>query len=236
MSQLPTRKGGGNEEPIPGEQSVCRNRRSCPVLYAFRNSNLTNPLVSQQFPNSLSTRRLLLRRLQQTDAQALCSYRSLPEVAAYQSWESFGPDDAARLLDDQADREIAVPGTWFQIAMIDSVTGEMIGDCGVHCLADEPQQFELGVTLSPSRQGQGLATEALACVLHYLFATLGARRVFATTDVLNAPAAALFRRLGFRQEAHHIERWPYKGTWTSEYVFALLAREWRDFPQLPQKL
>ncbi len=182
--------------------------------------------MSLRFPSSLPTRRLLLRRLQRADAQALCAYRSLPEVARYQSWETFGPDDAARLLDDQQDRDIGIPGTWLQVAIVEAGTGQLIGDCGLHCLYDEPRQFEIGVTLAPSRQGQGYATEALECLLHYLFTVLSARRIFATTDALNGPAAALFRRLGFRQEAHHIDHWAFKGTWTSEFVFAILAREW----------
>jgi len=182
--------------------------------------------VNLRFPSSLPTQRLLLRRLQRADAHALCAYRSLPEVAQYQSWETYGPDDASRLLDDQQDRDIGIPGTWLQVGIVEARTGHLIGDCGLHCLVDEPRQFEVGVTLSPSRQGQGYATEALECLIHFLFTELSARRISATTDALNGPAAALFRRLGFRQEAHHIEHRAYKGTWTSELEFALLAREW----------
>ena len=191
--------------------------------------------MSLRFPSSLPTRRLLLRRLQRADAQALCAYRSLPDVARYQSWEKFGPNDAARLLDDQQDRDIGIPGTWLQVAIVETETGQLIGDCGLHCLFDEPRQFEIGVTLSPDRQGQGYATEALECLLHYLFTALSARRISATTDALNAPSAALFRRLGFRQEAHHIEHREYKGNWTSEFVFALLAREWEVRSHLHRK-
>lgn len=182
--------------------------------------------VSPRFPSSLTTPRLLLRRLHSADAPALCAYRSQPEVARYQSWETFGPADAARLLDDQQDRDLGTPGTWLQVALVEAATGQLIGDCGLHCLADEPQQFEIGITLAHDRQRKGYATEALECLLHHLFTTQAARRLSATTDALNEPAAALFRRLGFRQEAHHIEHRPYKGTFTSEYVFALLAREW----------
>lgn len=182
--------------------------------------------MTTRFPAKLTTRRLLLRRLRREDADALCGYRSLPEVARYQSWESFGQEDALRLLDDQEDRDIGTPGTWLQVAIVEAATNQMIGDCGLHCLADEAQQFEIGITLSPGHQGQGYAAEALECLLHYLFKELSARRVFATTDELNQPAAALFRRLGFRQEAHHIELRPFKGGYTSEFVFALLAREW----------
>lgn len=39
------------------------------------------PDVNLRFPDVLPTRRLVLRRLLETDAEALCDYRSLPEVA-----------------------------------------------------------------------------------------------------------------------------------------------------------
>ena len=46
------------------------------------------------------------------------------------------------------------------------------------------------------------------------------------TDALNAPAAALLSRVGFRREAHHLENVWFKGAWGSELVFAVLEREW----------
>jgi RimJ/RimL family protein N-acetyltransferase len=53
-------------------------------------------------------------------------------------------------------------------------------------------------------------------------------RVAAITDAENSPAAALFRGLGFRQEAHLVENLWFKGRWGSELVFALLRREWES--------
>ena len=105
--------------------------------------------MSPPFPPSLGTARLRLRPLWPGDAAALCSYRALPEVSRYQSWKSFGPEDAARLIDGQRDAEPGVPGTWFQIAIIEAATGAMIGDCGLHCLSAE--QTELGITLEIGR-------------------------------------------------------------------------------------
>src|SRR5690349_4701971 len=81
----------------------------------------------------LRSPRLLLRRLRREDGPALCAYRGLPEVARYQSWESFGPDDAARLIDDQSGRQPNVPGSWFQLAVTAATSGVLIGDCGLHC-------------------------------------------------------------------------------------------------------
>ena len=184
--------------------------------------------MSQSLPTSLSTSRLFFRRLQRGDVAALCSYRSLPEVARYQEWESFGPEDATRLIAEQADMEPGVPGTWLQLAIVDRATETMIGDCGLHCRLDDPRQMELGVTLAPSHQRRGYATEALGCVLDFVFGTLDKHRVSAVTDAENGAAASLFRRLGFRQEAHFVEHRWYKGYWDSEFLFAMLRREWES--------
>jgi RimJ/RimL family protein N-acetyltransferase len=101
----------------------------------------------------------------------------------------------------------------------------VIGDCGIHFREDDPRQAELGITLAPTYQGRGLAAEALATVLEYVFDWLGKHRVYAVTDAENHAAASLFRHLGFRQEAHYIEHVWFKGAWGSEYLFALLCRE-----------
>jgi len=184
--------------------------------------------MSQPFQDGLSSPRLLLRRLERGDAAAICGYRSLPEVARFQSWESYGPDDAARLIEGQIEMEPGIPGTWLQLAIVEKATGVMVGDCGLHCREDDSRQMELGITLAPSHQGHGYATEALGCVIDFVFDTLGKHRISATTDAENRLAAALFRRLGFRQEAHFVEHLWFKGHWGSEFVFGLLKREWES--------
>jgi RimJ/RimL family protein N-acetyltransferase len=42
-----------------------------------------------------------------------------------------------------------------------------------------------------------------------------------------ASSVRLLERLGFRREGHFIEGFYLRGEWTSEYLYALLAREWR---------
>ena len=162
------------------------------------------------------------------DTAPIAAYRSQPEVARFQSWESFGSADAAGLVNDQAEVVPDTPGTWLQLALVISESAKVIGDCGIHFRGDDPRQVELGITLTPTYQGRGLAAEALAAVLEYVFDRLGKHRVSALTDAENHAAASLFRRLGFRQEAHYVEHVCFKGTWGSEYLFALLYREWQS--------
>jgi len=177
-------------------------------------------------PMVLISKRLLLRPLYLEDAATVAAYRSIPEVARFQSWESFDLDDATRLVSDQATIVPDTPGTWLQLALVLTNSKATIGDCGIHFIADDGRQVELGITLAPKYQGQGLATEAMSAVLEYVFDRLGKHRVTALTDAENHASAGLFRRLGFRQEAHYIEHVWFKGAWASEYLFAMLRREW----------
>jgi RimJ/RimL family protein N-acetyltransferase len=181
-----------------------------------------------RFPDQLSSARLVLRPLRRDDAEALCAYRSRPEVARYLNYESFARDDAVRLIEAQLGAEPDISGTWFYLAIVSAATDRVIGDCGLQCKNDDARQMKLGITLAPRYQGRGYAYEAVGCLLHYVFGSLNKHRVVAVTDVRNRSSAALFRRLGFRQEAHFVEHRWFKGQWSSEFVFAMLRREWKE--------
>ena len=175
----------------------------------------------------LCAERVTLRHARPGDAAAIASYRSLPEVARFQSWTTFDEADAARMLDEQVGLGPDVPGSWFQLVIVDATSGTVAGDLAIHFRADDRGQVEVGVNVAPHRQGRGLASEAIRRVLGYLFDTLGKHRVVAIADADNEAVARLFRRLAFRQEGHCVEHVRYKGGWGSEYLFAMLAHEWR---------
>src|SRR5262245_51611654 len=117
----------------------------------------------------LTSARLILRRFRSDDLDSFVTYRADPDVARYQSWENFTRKEGVHFIDEMAAQHPDVPGQWFQMAIELKATGEMIGDCAVHALADEPHEAEIGFTLAPKFQGHGYATEAVGCLLDYLF-------------------------------------------------------------------
>jgi RimJ/RimL family protein N-acetyltransferase len=176
----------------------------------------------------LTTSRLILRRLRESDLPAFCRYRSDPQVARYQDWTAFSEKEALRIFAEQAKLHPDVAGTWFQMAIEHDETGELIGDCGLHTLLDPPRQVELGFTLSLEHQGKGYATEAVACLLDYVFGTMDKHRAIAVTDARNLRAARVLERVGMRREGHFLQNVWFKGGWGDEYLYAILDREWRE--------
>jgi RimJ/RimL family protein N-acetyltransferase len=176
---------------------------------------------------SLSSARLILRRLRDSDLPTFCRYRSDPQVAQYQDWVAFPEEVGLRFFAGQAKLHPDIPGTWFQMAIELAETGELVGDCGLHPLPDQPRQVEIGFTLSPDHQDKGYATEAVACLLDYVFGRLNKHRAIAITDATNVPAARVLERVGMRREGHFLQNVWFKGGWGDEYLYALLEREWR---------
>ena len=174
----------------------------------------------------LASARLVLRPFRRSDLPAFTAYRSDPEVARYQSWSSYTPQDADAFFARQEHLAFDTDGSWFQLAVERAADGVLLGDVALHFF-DEGRQVEIGFTFDRAHQGAGYANEAVARVLALLFGEMGKHRVVATVDVENARAVRLLERLCFRGEAHHVQNVFFKGAWSDEYTYALLAQEWR---------
>ena len=174
----------------------------------------------------LAGARVRLRPLAPSDLDRLVAYRSDPEVARHQAWNTYDATAASALIAEMAESAPGQSGRWFQWGIEEIASGQLIGDCGLFTQEDGAQG-EIGFTLAPDAQGRGLATEAVSLVLQAAFGPLGFHRVVANTDPSNTRSAALLTRLGFRHEGRSIESVRIRGEWVDDEHFALLAREWR---------
>ncbi|MFT4622616.1 MAG: RimJ/RimL family protein N-acetyltransferase [Myxococcota bacterium] len=170
------------------------------------------------------TQRMRVREFTRADVEPFSRYRAQPEVAAYQSWTTFTLDDGHALFERMQGVPFGTVGHWFQLAVEDRSSGRLLGDLALHFFATS--QVEIGFTLDPQHQGQGFAQEAVRGCLAHLFESRDIHRVRSVTDVENAAAVRLLEAVGFRQEAHFVDATWFKGAWGSEYVYAMLAREW----------
>ena len=177
---------------------------------------------------SLETPRLILRRFTPADAANFAAYRTDPEIARYQSWDTpYTLEQALYFIHAIGSDEPGRPGEWFQVAIQLKSDPLLIGDCAFQILAEDPKQAEIGFTLAGGYHGQGYAAEAVQGLLAYLFTSFNLHRVRANCDVENTASARLLERVGMRREAHFIESLWFKGRWSSEYWYAILCEEWK---------
>jgi RimJ/RimL family protein N-acetyltransferase len=174
----------------------------------------------------LETSRLILRPFAETDLEPFVAYRSDPDVARYQSWTApYSREDGLAFIAEMKDKAPGQPDDWYQFALELKARPGLIGDCAFHMLPD-CQQAEIGFSLAAAAQGHGYGAEAVSRVIDYLFDEFDLHRVSATCDVDNVASARLLERVGLRREGHFVENAWFKGYWSSEYSYAVLAREW----------
>jgi RimJ/RimL family protein N-acetyltransferase len=181
----------------------------------------------------IASKRLVVRRFQDSDLAAFLAYRNDPAVSRYQNWDTLSAPRAQAILQEQRHLEPGTPGPWFQFALALKGNGQLVGDCGLLVLLQDARQAQVSVSLAPVHQGSGLATEALTTLLDYAFINLDLHRVIAVVDAENAGPVRLFERVGMRREGHFVKNVWFKGRWADECLYALLQAEWLSRRGLP---
>lgn len=206
----------------------------------------SHPLSALRPRYPISTERLSLRPLTARDADALLVYRSQPDVCRYLPFEPMTRWDidermatqwACIALTDEGQAltlgvELAGPPDRHGGPAHPPVPGgavgpgTLIGDVVLFWHSRRNAAGELGYVFRPDVGGRGYATEAAHAMLRLGFEELGLHRIVARIDERNEPSARLARRLGMRQEARLVRNELFKGEWSTELDFAMLAEEW----------
>jgi RimJ/RimL family protein N-acetyltransferase len=187
------------------------------------------PALRPRYP--VTTKRLLIRPLTPADADGLLAYRSIPDVCRYVPFE---PQTREELLERIATRwtrtELTAEGQVMILGVQVRDTGALAGDVMLAWQSREHACGEIGAVFNPDMSGRGYATEALDALLRLGFEGLGLHRIIARIDERNGPSVRLVGRLGMRLEGRLVENEWFKGEWTTELDFAMLAGEWQARP------
>lgn len=173
------------------------------------------------------TNRLIIRPITLNDKIDIFNYRSDKETNQFQSWIPDTIKDVENFINNTSTK-IDEPKTWFQFVIIEKESGKIIGDIGIHFFDKDNKQVELGCTLDKYFHNKGYATEALICVINYLFCDLNKHRIITSIDPFNKNSIRLVQRIGFRKEAHFIESLFVKGKWVDDIIYALIEKDWEN--------
>lgn len=173
----------------------------------------------------LETQRLIIREIEMTDVDDFFEMDSDPEVHKYILQTPVTSKDeiieVIKMLRQQyKDNGIA---RW---AVVDKVSGEMLGWCGIKYFTDKlnghQNFYEHGYRFKQKHWGKGYATESSKAVLDWAFANLNTDTIYAITDLGNEGSIHVLTKLGFELK----EVFQYNETRLECNWFELKKEDW----------
>ncbi|MFD1140322.1 GNAT family N-acetyltransferase [Larkinella insperata] len=172
----------------------------------------------------MTTDRLIIRRLKQSDGNNLHQLRSDPALMRFIPRPlTTCVEDAVRLIqvfNDAIRRNESI--TW-GITLQDQPG--VIGTIGFVRINPENFRAEVGYLLHPDYQGLGIMQEALQAVVDYGFGAMRLHSIVAIVDPGNTASARVLERSGFRKEGHFREDKYFNGRFLDSVYYARLASE-----------
>ncbi|WP_414620719.1 GNAT family N-acetyltransferase [Calothrix sp. CCY 0018] len=176
-----------------------------------------------QFPE-LETKNLVLRQVNQSDAEAVYQLFSDEEVLKYHDLEALTNLEQAKELINSFDEKFHSQQMirWGIAKKEDNV---IIGTCGYHNWVKNHFCAEIGYELSQAYWRKRIMTEALSAMIKFGFEKMELNRIQATVMLENIASMQLLEKLGFVPEGILREYGFCKGEFHDLKMFALLKKE-----------
>ncbi len=173
---------------------------------------------------TLKTRRLRLRRILPTDAEAVFRYCSDPAVTRYVTFETHRSLGETRKILRRLEGERRRTGAphW---AITLRRSGELVGLCGFLPLESKHRRGEFGYWLGRPHWGKGYATEAVGALLAFGFRGMKLNRLQARVVVRNRASARVLEKAGMRCEGLLRQFENLKGKLEDLKLYSMLQRE-----------
>ena len=145
---------------------------------------------------TIETLRLVLRRFEERDAKDMYqNWAGDPQVCKYLSWGPHSNEEVSRkrILSWLSNYMRYNSYVW---ALELKWNRQTVGSISVEIEDDRTQMCEVGYCLGKDYWNQGLMTEALIAVMHYLFYEVGYQRFQAKHDVLNIGSGKVMQKAG----------------------------------------
>ena len=170
----------------------------------------------------LTSQRLLLRRLQVHDVDAIFNLRSNPEVMRYVNRPLTRTKEEAMEWYEKVNANVKNnDGIMWCMALKEDVE-KKIGNIGLWRIEKENYRAEIGYMTDPLYQGKQLTTEAIRTVIDYGFNKMKLHSIEAIIDTENVASAAVLNKTGFVLEAKLKENVFYNGRFSDTAIYSIL--------------
>lgn len=167
----------------------------------------------------IETERLLIRKLDWADEQAVYDYTSDNLVMKYLPEGVFTKEATKEFIG----QNVGEQAEKFAVVLKDEDL--LIGHIffgkyfGSHT-------YEIGWVFNPKFYNQGYASESAKAMVAYGFGKMKLHRIIATCQPENTPSYRVMEKIGMRREGHFKKCIPNGAEWWDEYYYAILDEEW----------
>ena len=191
---------------------------------------MTNALPTYEWGNALPQldgERLLLKGLEESDAEDVFAIYSDPEVIRYWSSPAYESIEQARNLISETQNQFRAR-TMFEWGAEHRGSGRIIGTCTMINVDIAHRRAEIGYAFAREFWGRGYATEAVELLVAFAFGPMNLHRLEADVHPDNSGSLRLLEKQGFKREGHLRERWHHLGRIEDGIFLGLLRPEWLE--------
>lgn len=182
-------------------------------------------MIADTFP-ILTTSRLYLRQILDSDAESLFAYFSKDEVTVYYDLPTFESIEEAYTLISNWQQNFE-KGTAIRWAIcLKTDPQQLVGTCGFHNFSAEHFRAEIGYELHPDFWQQGIMTEAICAIISFGFDNCRLNRIEAFIDSDNLASRRLLEKMNLTSEGVLRDYFFEKGRFVDGEIFALLKKNY----------
>lgn len=174
-------------------------------------------------PIEIRWQTLLLRAWSATDTDAVLAALTESDIVL---WNGSGVQTLADAADWISRRADWGEGDHVSLAVVDTLSGELLGSVSLHQIDREQGDAEIGYWTMPSARGRGVATGAVTALCRWAFLQLPIDRIELAHAVENPASARVAERAGFTQEGRLRQSYRYgDGRKHDELLWSLLRSD-----------
>ncbi len=169
----------------------------------------------------LETKSLLLRRIVDTDVEALFAIRSNPIVMEAINKERFKSLEETQNLINIITKNLEETNgiSW---AVCFKENGNYVGNVSFHRIHKEHHRAEIGYALLPEYHRRGFMDEAVKALIDFGFIKLGLHSIEAFIYPVNQASKGILEKNGFKQEGLLKESFFFRTTFSDTAIYSLL--------------
>lgn len=189
------------------------------------------PLLENYIPFNmapLESERLIIRKLEEDDSEAIYSYCKNPNVARHVTWmphqslrDSMKLVNFAKLSYEKGSPEC------LGIVLKNDPEKKVIGTVGLVIVSAKNRTFELAYALDEAHWGKGILVEASKVLIDYAFKHYALDRLQCRCRLENSQSARVMEKLGMKYEGIMRSAMYNKNVSSDLKMYSILKSEWK---------